>query len=94
MSKKNKRYDPNRRIVKIKLLERYGCNCMICEYKFARDILQMHHLIKWEEIHYTSEKDCGIVCPECHDLINYAENHNTPLYKELNNKIRRYKQMH
>lgn len=90
----SKRNDKNRVKVKYNLLQKYGCRCMICEDAVDLNYVQLHHIVKYEDVHITTEKDSGLVCPECHDLINYAEHCNVPLYEELNKKIRWYKKVH
>jgi 5-methylcytosine-specific restriction endonuclease McrA len=87
----SKRNDPNRKRVKEQLFKIYGCTCMVCQKKFTRQELTLHHISKWEHTHKTTIEQSSLVCEQCHHQINEAERNNTKEYNRLNNKIREYK---
>ena len=96
MSKKHnkKRNDTHKKNVKEQLFQTYGEICMICEKKFNRQLLQLHHIIKFEHSHTTTFEDSSLICDCCHKKINYTERNNKREYNRLNNKIREYKATH
>lgn len=92
--KTNKRNDPNKKRVKDYLFEKYGCVCMVCQKKFKRTELQLHHIKKWEDTHITTVEEGSLVCDQCHHNINYLERTNVKEYNKINQKIRDYKNNH
>jgi len=86
-----KRNDPNKKRVKEQLFKTYENVCMVCEKKFQRTELQLHHIKKWENTHKTTLEQSSLVCEKCHHCINEAERNNVKEYNRLNNKIREYK---
>lgn len=92
MSKK--RNDSNKKRVKEQLFLRYGYICFVCEKKFNRQDLQIHHIKKFEHTHTTTFEDSGLTCDICHKTIHHEENYDKKRYKLLNDKIRNYKATH
>jgi predicted HNH restriction endonuclease len=93
-SMSKKRYDPNRKRVKERLFQQYGYVCFVCEKKFTRQDLQIHHIKKFEHTHTTTFEDSGLTCDCCHKLIHHEELYNKKEYNQLNDKIRNYKATH
>jgi 5-methylcytosine-specific restriction endonuclease McrA len=100
MSKKRKRVKRTRRnkaqIKRVKdfLFERYGFICTICEKKFNKKQLELHHVIKHEHSHSTTIEDSGLTCTDCHHNLHQQELYNKKEYHRLNNRIREYKASH
>lgn len=90
----SKRNDPNRKRVKEQLFQKYGYICMVCEKKFKRTELQLHHIEKWEHTNKTTIEQGSLVCECCHKNINYQERNNKKEYTRINQKIRNYKATH
>jgi predicted HNH restriction endonuclease len=90
-NKRGKRNDPNRKRVKEQLFQTYGFVCMVCEKRFKRNELQLHHIIKFEHSRTTTLEDSSLVCDRCHKRINWAERNDKSEYVKTNQKIREYK---
>jgi len=80
--------------VKEYLFKKYGIICMVCEKKFKRKELQLHHIVKFEHSHYTTVEDSRLACYCCHKRIHHNELYNKKEYTRLNVKVRNYKAIH
>lgn len=78
--------------IKSELLREYKCHCFLCGQKFHKQLLTLHHIKKFEEVHETTKENSSILCHYCHfEIVNKVEESNKEAYNGLMTIVTEFK---